>query len=126
MTGCCAVGHNEVDIHQISLNSTFYKKSRRRPTRYTKSQGVVRAVGYKNHNEADIHQERSGVRYKFLKNGHVKLRSINITLGLNGDEHCSKKTPLMSKQCKIYPLFPKRRPMAQIRSFFHVFINADA
>ena len=57
---------------------------------------------------------------------NVKLRSINITLGLNGDERCSKKTPLMSKQCKSYPLFPKRRPMAKTQSFFHMFINADA
>ena len=34
------------------------------------------------------------------------IRPINITLGLNDDERCSKKTLLMLKQCKIYPLFP--------------------
>ena len=44
MTGCCAVGyknHIEADIHQISLNCTFYNKSRRTTAKYTKSQGVV-------------------------------------------------------------------------------------
>ena len=82
------------------------------------------AVGYKNHNETDIQGVRSGINlyyYRgglYTKLGTVKLSFINITLGLNGNELCSKITPLMLKQCKIYPLFPKRRPMAKIRSFF--------
>ena len=56
-----------------------------------------------------------GIKYQQL--GNVKLRSINITL--NSDERWSKKKPVLLKQCKIYPLFAKRRPMAKIRSFFH-------
>ena len=48
---------------------------------------------------------------------HKKPHFLSFRLGL---------TPtLMLNQCKIYPLFPKRRPMAKIRSFFHVFINGD-
>ena len=83
-------------------------------------------------NETDIQERARGLNlyyYRgglYTKLGTVKLRSINITLGLNGNERCSKETPLMLKQCQIYPLFPKRRPMAKIRSFFHVFINGDA
>ena len=93
------------------------------------------AVGYTNynyHNEMDIQGCARGLNlyyYRgglYTKLGTVKLSFINITLGLNGNERCSKITPLMLKQCKIYPLFPKRRPMAKIRSFFHVFINRDA
>ena len=30
---------------------------------------------------------------------------------------------MMLKQCKIYPLFPKRRQTAKTRSFFHLFTN---
>ena len=34
----------------------------------------------------------------YTKLDTVKLRSINITLGLNGDERCSKKTPFSRVQ----------------------------
>ena len=35
---------------------------------------------------------------------------MNITLGLNGDERCSKKTPINVETVQNLPLIPKTTP----------------
>ena len=90
------------------------------------------AVGYKNHNETDIQGCARGLNlyyYRgglYTKLGTVKSSFINITLGLNGNERCSKITPLILKQCKFTPYSQNDARWRKSDPVFPVFINRDA